>query len=1056
MTDIELIEILGQVFAKGGAGKLEGFLSDNCVYDSDYAGMRIKTPEAIIDRMNFVYSECPDNARYTYKLIKLNDCLIEEPIDDWSMPENERINPYGLLLYQFDPVFPVAIVTAKMNSKGKITSIWLCRKENLFNVEFSRIEIDEDSPCDLPSTVTPLTKHDRQVRAMRSAFSGQHLDLMPKEITDGLYIWRKADEYIEDWLFENGYSVDESRVFPDCIGYRCVRQGHPYTVFMYAYGTKQTTSLDGDYCSRLLNLDFSAGSTVLVVYLKVWKDTKDGKTEYEVTNYSGKSYSTQLWRVSSVRNQYILENFPRKELVDAIHKLIYAFNRDDLDAYDCIVQSLNPSFDGLDRPGGCFYNDAFYFRLRSLHEKYGDMKLGYVRFNDVIYSIAPYLDGYGFFDITFGNNNRISIITSHPFEGRKNNVKEFIKTEEKENESWFSSFPDLLSVKALSPVETERFALNLTYANGETRKYILPMKPEEAIGDVVSWHGYIFTDKIWSSATVIDHLDAEMKGYPRRKPAVVFKNDFFISGFLCWQDSMPYSEPIPCRDVIYQDDTIQVERLWQWDVNALYRDDETGFYKTLISGEAFNCNGKSTYVTGDGKRLCSIDFDAISEFSEGLAKVGKKGFGYGFVNSSFEFVIPMKYQDAEDFRGGKARVKLYGRWRYIDKSGQETEIDCEIGRPKYQEICEYSEGLSRVSTMKLGLLDFAYHFDWSEIAGVWGYVDETGKEVIPPQYICAEDFHNGIAIVCKGEWTIDPKWDNQYHQGKYWSEEMLWGAIDKKGNTVIPFIFDEIKHFYSLNEDYVGGMFIAHTGGWENGHWGVIDNYGNWLADPVFEDIGNECQDGLITFYDRDSWSDDALMGIYDLKQKKVILKPQFYDIDFLPDGWIQVEINDEELGRHVEKIIDRSGKEKFHSVYTFLHAYRKPPYQVVIREEDGDQIGLIDENGKVIIPCQKGIAWDGILYDQKRIIFKDGELKGIRDFDGNVIIPAKYHEIHNTDKPLLCVRIGEKNNYREGIMTRDGIEAVPAEYRYITIFDDGYIICCRNGHCEMLRYKSI
>lgn len=1056
MKDCELIEILGHVFSEGGARKLEGILSDDCVYNSDYAGKAVETSDAIIERMNFVDSQLPSDAKYTWKLIELNDYLKEDPIDDWSMPDNERINPYGLLLYQFDPVFPVAVVTAKMNKDGKITRIWLCRDEKLFSVEFCRIEIDDDSPRDLPSTVTPLTKHDRQVRAMRSAFSEQHLDLIPQEIEDGLYIWRKADEHFEGWLYENGYSVEESRIFPECIGYRCVRKGIPYTVFMYAYGTQRTTGLDGDYCSRLLDLDFSAGSTVLVAYLKVWKDTDGDKTEYEVTGYGDRTHSIELWRVTMVHEEYILEFFPRQELIDATDKLMYAFNRDDLDAYDCIITSINPSLDGLERPGGLFMNDAFYYSLRNLHEKYGDMKLGYVRFNDVIYSSVPYLEGYGFFDFTVDEQGRITQIRTNPFEGRKKNVREFIRAEEKEDNTRFSDYPALASVKALPPVETERFALYLTFSNGETRKYILPIKAENAGDEVVSWHGYVFTDKIWGSAAVKDQLEAEMKGYPQRRSAVVFKNDFFISGYRCWHDSMPYSEPVLCGDIIYKDDNVRVERLWQWDVNALYCDDEeTNMVKTLISGDAFNCYGKSTYVTKDGKRLCSIDFDQIGNFSGGLAKVAKNGVGYGYVNSSLEFVIPMKYENAEDFHDGKARVKLYGRWLYIDKEGNETEIDTEQGQPKYQEICEYSEGMSRVSIMKLGLLDFAYHFDWSEIAGIWGYVNEAGEEVIPPQYICAEDFHNGIAVVCKGKWTIDPKWDNEYNKGRYWSEEMLWGAIDKEGNTVIPFVFDEIKHFYSLDEDRVGGIFMAHTGGWKDGHWGVIDDHGNWLADPVFEDIGYECQDGLITFYDRDSWDDDALMGLYDLKEKKVVLEPQFYDIDFLPDGLLQVEVNDEELGRHVEKIIDRTGKGIFHSVYTFIQAWHKPPYQVVIRNDDGDKIGLIDENGNELIPCQDDIAWDGILYDQKRIIFKNGDNKGIRDFDGNVIIPAKYLEIHYTDKPLLGVRIGEKDNYKEGILTRDGIEVVPAEYRYITFYGGNYIVCCRNGHCEMLRYYT-
>ena len=54
----------------------------------------------------------------------------------------------------------------------------------------------------------------------------------------------------------------------------------------------------------------------------------------------------------------------------------------------------------------------------------------------------------------------------------------------------------------------------------------------------------------------------------------MFKNGFFISGFLCYQESTPYSEPTLCNDVLYQNENVRVERVWEWDVNALY---EAGF-----------------------------------------------------------------------------------------------------------------------------------------------------------------------------------------------------------------------------------------------------------------------------------------------------------------------------------------------------------------------------------------------------------------------------------------------------------------------------------------------
>ena len=176
-----------------------------------------------------------------------------------------------------------------------------------------------------------------------------------------------------------------------------------------------------------------------------------------------------------------------------------------------------------------------------------------------------------------------------------------------------------------------------------------------------------------------------------------------------------------------------------------------------MTGFAFNYYSTSTYMTKEGKRLCSIDFDYISDFSEGYARVVKKGYGYGFIDANMNFKIPMQYEYAEDFVNGYAKIKQNDNWYLIDSDNKKIEFKSKIDNKKYQEIAEYYEGMCRVSTLKPNL---AYHSDYDEIAGIWGFINEKGEEVIAPQYIYAYDFKEGIAIVCKGKWTIDKKWDN--------------------------------------------------------------------------------------------------------------------------------------------------------------------------------------------------------------------------------------------------------------------------------------------------------
>ena len=181
-----------------------------------------------------------------------------------------------------------------------------------------------------------------------------------------------------------------------------------------------------------------------------------------------------------------------------------------------------------------------------------------------------------------------------------------------------------------------------------------------------------------------------------------------------------------------------------------------------ISSEVFAVkgpNGDYGFANKAGQ-IVSEGYSSIEPFSNGMALVGKGGYGtgtslaYGYVNEAGVLVVPCQYSGGNraeaDFIDGYAVIHDYKDnvhvYNIIDKTGKVTGsidgyirnlgngcfwigssesgrardgfIDCtgrEIVSPKYKTIKEFSGGVAAVQ-----------NFDEK-----WGFVDTTGAEIVP-------------------------------------------------------------------------------------------------------------------------------------------------------------------------------------------------------------------------------------------------------------------------------------------------------------------------------------
>lgn len=192
-------------------------------------------------------------------------------------------------------------------------------------------------------------------------------------------------------------------------------------------------------------------------------------------------------------------------------------------------------------------------------------------------------------------------------------------------------------------------------------------------------------------------------------------------------------------------------------------------------------------------------------------------FVFSQTDTNFTWIVEPKFDIVEDFVEDLSRVKIDGKWGFINSKGQMVVAFL------YDSVSNYTDGLAA--------------FLWKN--GKWGFVDKSGKNVIYPQFDYVGSFSGGSASALKGN---------------------TWGMIDKKGNFIgEPEIDNSGEMLASLavaqiqespqkmnaalaekfSLDYVGKYNYSLAAVSKDGDWGFIDQDGNIVIDLLYEAVGD-------------------------------------------------------------------------------------------------------------------------------------------------------------------------------------------------------------------------
>lgn len=232
----------------------------------------------------------------------------------------------------------------------------------------------------------------------------------------------------------------------------------------------------------------------------------------------------------------------------------------------------------------------------------------------------------------------------------------------------------------------------------------------------------------------------------------------------------------------------------------------------------------NTTQTSNNTALTTNSFEEIGDFHHDMARVKVDG-KWGYINKNFKIVIPIEYEDASKYvTADLFSVKKDGKWGCVDKTNKivvpfKYDDDLYFGsennlaRAKIGDKYGYvtSAGIEAIPLKyeSAGLL-FKEGLSHVEETDLHGYIDIQGRLVIPYKYSYAFDFKEGMAAVRyndrwgfinpEGEVVIPFEFDFAYGFNEGLADVKLegkYGGINTKGTVVIPFKYDKAFTFYS-------------------------------------------------------------------------------------------------------------------------------------------------------------------------------------------------------------------------------------------------------------------
>lgn len=276
----------------------------------------------------------------------------------------------------------------------------------------------------------------------------------------------------------------------------------------------------------------------------------------------------------------------------------------------------------------------------------------------------------------------------------------------------------------------------------------------------------------------------------------------------------------------------------------------------------------------------------------------------------------------------------------------------------------------------------------------YGFMDTSGKVIVPPKYDIASGFSEGLAKVG----YTSPGDVMELAPGITVIDTITQlGFIDKSGNLVIPMIYEDVSSTTIIWNESTGTPKSGFSEGLisvkKAGKWGVIDKQGNTVISFKYDLPVGSFHNGLASF------STGGKSGFMD-KSGKVVIAPAYNYVQDFADGYAIVANNDRtsQYGDMLYGAINTQGKLVVPIKYLYMAQFHEGMACVSDKSYGAGKYGYVNTSGALVVPIQYTKAYafsDSLavvaLNDERFTAPTIQNRYGYIDKQGNVAIPIEY-----------------------------------------------------------------